>query len=59
MQNSGGSEIYFRWILHADCQILGIFMIFAGFAALDWISKNPEKVKLAEGLAAIGKLSGR
>ena len=34
----------------------GIFMIFAGFAALDWISKNPEKVqKLAEGLAAIGK----
>lgn len=34
----------------------GIFKIFIGFAALDWISKNPEKVqKLAEGLAAIGK----
>lgn len=34
----------------------GIFTIFMGFAALDWVSKNPEKVqKLAEGLAAIGK----
>ena len=34
----------------------GIFKIFIAFAALDWISKNPEKVqKLVEGLAAIGK----
>lgn len=34
----------------------GIFTIFMGFAALDWVSKNPEKVqKLASGLAAIGK----
>lgn len=34
----------------------GIFKIFIAFAALDWISKNPEKIqKLAEGLAAIGK----
>ena len=34
----------------------GIFKLFIAFAALDWISKNPEKVqKLVEGLAAIGK----
>lgn len=34
----------------------GIFKIFIAFAALDWISKNPDKVqKLVEGLAAIGK----
>ena len=34
----------------------GIFKLFIAFAALDWISKNPDKVqKLAEGLAAIGK----
>ena len=34
----------------------GIFKLFIAFAALDWISKNPEKVqKLAEGLAAVGK----
>lgn len=34
----------------------GIFKLFIGFAALDWISKNPDKVqKLVEGLAAIGK----
>ena len=34
----------------------GIFKIFLVFGALDWISKNPDKVqKLAEGLAAIGK----
>ena len=34
----------------------GIFKIFIGFAVLDWVSKNPDKVqKLAEGLAAIGK----
>ena len=34
----------------------GIFTIFMGFAALDWVSKNPDKIqKLAQGLAAIGK----
>ena len=34
----------------------GIFKLFIAFGALDWISKNPEKVqKLAEGLAAVGK----
>tara|TARA_Y100000015_G_scaffold42165_1_gene49257 strand:+ start:544 stop:3720 length:3177 start_codon:yes stop_codon:yes gene_type:complete len=34
----------------------GIFKIFLVFGALDWISKNPDKVqKLAQGLAAIGK----
>jgi len=34
----------------------GIFKLFIGFAVLDWISKNPDKVqKLAEGLVAIGK----
>ena len=34
----------------------GIFKIFLVFGALDWVSKNPEKVqKLVEGLAAIGK----
>ena len=34
----------------------GIFKIFIGFAVLDWVSKNPDKVqKLASGLAAIGK----
>jgi hypothetical protein len=34
----------------------GIFKLFIGFAALDWVSKNPEKVqKLAEALVAVGK----
>ena len=34
----------------------GIFKLFLVFGALDWISKNPEKVqKLAQGLMAIGK----
>ena len=34
----------------------GIFKVFIGFAVLDWVSKNPDKVqKLAQGLAAIGK----
>ena len=34
----------------------GIFKLFLVFGALDWISKNPDKVqKLAQGLMAIGK----
>ena len=32
------------------------FMYFVGYQALDWITKNPEKIqKLAEGLIALGK----